>query len=146
QPEPGKRLLPDRDEAGASRQEVQQLGHREQVEEADEVVRLPLRTPPGDRDEHAERAGEEDGADRTRPGPAHDFHAGSGPGKKPRGRTSRIAKNTRWPASTPQPTEICAPTPCATPRTIPPTSVPHREPRPPMITASNAKIRRSGPL
>ena len=39
-----------------------------------------------------------------------------------------------------------APTVCATPRTMPPTSVPHSEPSPPMITASNAKMSWVGPL
>ena len=48
--------------------------------------------------------------------------------------------------SSPQPMEISAPRVCATPSTIPPRSVPQREPSPPMITASKAKISRAGPL
>ena len=40
---------------------------------------------------------------------------------------------------------ICAPTVCATPRTMPPTSVPQSEPMPPMTTASNAKMSCVGP-
>ena len=46
----------------------------------------------------------------------------------------------------PQPGESFAPTVCATPSMTPPTSVPHSEPSPPMITASKAKSSRSGPL
>ena len=34
----------------------------------------------------------------------------------------------------------CAPTFCATPSTMPPTSVPHSEPAPPITAASKAKI------
>ena len=42
-------------------------------------------------------------------------------------------------------TSICAQTVWATPSTIPPTSVPHSEPMPPITTASNAKISCVGP-
>jgi hypothetical protein len=35
---------------------------------------------------------------------------------------------------------------CATPRITPPASVPQKLPKPPMITASKAKIRREGPI
>ncbi len=41
---------------------------------------------------------------------------------------------------------ICAPMVWATPSTIPPSSVPHSDPRPPMTTASNAKISCVGPM
>ena len=56
------------------------------------------------------------------------------------------ARKTRWPASSCQPGSICAPIACATPRMMPPASVPQRLPRPPMITASKPKIRRAGPI
>ena len=40
--------------------------------------------------------------------------------------------------------ELLAPMVCATPRTMPPASVPQSDPSPPMITASKAKISRPG--
>ena len=46
----------------------------------------------------------------------------------------------------PHPGDSLAPTVCAIPSTAPPTSVPHSEPSPPMMTASKAKSSRSGPL
>src|SRR5438552_1759249 len=64
---------------------------------------------------------------------------------RPCGRSASTARKTRWPASTPPLGSIRAPTACATPRMMPPTSVPQREPTPPMMTASKAKIRRDGP-
>ena len=63
-------------------------------------------------------------------------------GPEERGR----ARNTRCPVRMPQPGDSLAPTVCATPSMAPPTSVPHSEPSPPMITASKAKSSRSGPL
>ena len=50
------------------------------------------------------------------------------------------------PISTPHPVAYCSPTVWATPRVMPPASVPQSEPRPPMITASKAKMSRIGPL
>ena len=50
------------------------------------------------------------------------------------------------PASSCQPGSICAPIACDTPRMMPPASVPHMLPSPPMITASKPKIRRAGPI
>src|SRR5207302_2967182 len=64
---------------------------------------------------------------------------------KPCGRSASTARKTRWPASTPPPGATWAPTAWATPRMMPPTSVPQSEPTPPMMTASKAKIRRDGP-
>ena len=45
----------------------------------------------------------------------------------------------------PQPWWMWSPRTWAMPSTIPPTSVPQSEPRPPMMTASYAKISRRGP-
>ena len=51
-----------------------------------------------------------------------------------------------WPASRFQPGSSCAPMACATPRMMPPASVPHMLPSPPMMTASKPKISRAGPI
>ena len=51
-----------------------------------------------------------------------------------------------WPASRFQPGSSCAPMAWATPRMMPPASVPHMLPRPPMITASKPKMSRAGPI
>src|ERR1700680_992184 len=61
-------------------------------------------------------------------------------------RTMSTARNNTWPASASYWGWICAPSVCATPRAIPPTSVPQSEPIPPITTASKAKISWIGPL
>ena len=50
-----------------------------------------------------------------------------------------------WPARICQVGDSAAPTAWAMPSTMPPISVPHMLPRPPMITASKARISRIGP-
>src|SRR5664279_5045726 len=67
-------------------------------------------------------------------------------GNRPCGRSARMARNAKWPASSCQPGSICAPIACDTPRITPPTSVPHILPSPPMMTASKPKISRAGPM
>src|SRR5258705_2306591 len=62
------------------------------------------------------------------------------------GRPERTMRKARCPASICQPGSMWAPTPWATPSRMPPKSVPHRLPRPPMITASKPKISRAGPI
>src|SRR5207244_4604298 len=53
-------------------------------------------------------------------------------------RAPSTARNTRCPVRIDHCGSSCAPTVCATPITIPPTSVPQSEPSPPMTTASKA--------
>jgi hypothetical protein len=67
-------------------------------------------------------------------------------GNSPSGRTARMTRKAMWPARSCQPGLMWAPIAWATPRTSPPANVPHRLPRPPMITASKPKIRRAGPI
>ena len=62
------------------------------------------------------------------------------------GRKTSTARNTMWPASCPHCGSIWLPINWATPSVMPPASVPHSEPSPPMTTASKAKMRFSGPL
>src|SRR4029450_13239593 len=72
-------------------------------------------------------------------------HVVTGFPNRPDGRNASTARNTRGPGSTPQPGESWAPRGWAPPSTIPPASVPHKDPSPPMMTASKAKISRVGP-
>ena len=67
-------------------------------------------------------------------------------GNRPSGRSASTTRNAIWPASRFQPGSSCAPMACATPRMMPPASVPHMLPSPPMITASKPKISRAGPI
>ena len=57
-----------------------------------------------------------------------------------------MARKTRWPARIAYCGSMFAPMVWATPSTMPPRSVPHSEPMPPMTTASKAKISWVGPL
>ncbi len=59
-------------------------------------------------------------------------------GKSPRGRSTSTARNARCPAKICHSGSILAPTAWATPMMMPPKSVPHRLPSPPMMTASKA--------
>ena len=59
-------------------------------------------------------------------------------GKRPRGRSTSTARKARCPARICHSGSILAPTAWATPMTMPPASVPHRLPSPPMMTASKA--------
>src|SRR5690606_30852913 len=68
------------------------------------------------------------------------------PASRPCGRKASTARKTRWPASSVIAGSICAPSDWVTPSTMPPSSVPQSEPRPPITTASNAKISRDGPV
>src|SRR5262249_7796262 len=146
-------LLTDRHKARVAREQVPHRGQDEQRDELDDRAHHASIAQPRHR---AQRAHDEHG----------DAHAGAarrgGPRdangrldaqsrrrdfvKSPAGRSSRTARKTRCPVSTPQPGDSFAPTVCATPRITPPTSVPQSEPSPPMMTASNAKSSRSGPL
>src|SRR4029450_2129028 len=91
-----------------------------------------------------------DGADAAGPGRALDDEGHQSTrldlAKRPEGRSSSTARKTRWPVMAPQPGEIRGRAACSMPNITPPASVPQREPRPPMITASKAKSSRSGPL
>src|SRR5205823_13568519 len=64
--------------------------------------------------------------------------------KPPRGEAS-TARKTRRPARIEYCGSICAPIVWAQPSTMPPTSVPQSDPRPPITTASKAKISCVGP-
>ena len=75
-------------------------------------------------------------------------HAASAPRRRGRAaRTSRIGQEDEVPGEDrPTAGRSARRRVCATPSTMPPASVPHSEPRPPMTTASNAKISCVGPL
>src|SRR6185295_12035772 len=64
--------------------------------------------------------------------------------ERPRG-LARTARKTRCPARIEYCGSMLAPIVWATPSTMPPVSVPHSEPSPPMTTASNAKMSWVGP-
>ncbi len=141
-------LLADGHDPGEPGQQVPHLGEGDQREQLDH---LELRRRLGERrqqrqdhDRH-ERDDAEDPArrrgaadhERGRQSAIRSGHAWTFP-NMPVGRVARTARNTAWPVSSPHCELYSRPRAWATPSVIPPASVPHNEPRPPMITASNA--------
>src|SRR5665647_1562086 len=144
--EADKGLLADRHQPGISRKQVPQAGQRDEGEDlGKQPQRLPI-APERRQRQRYQRDGDQDDADAARTGGVLDPGHPDTLGNRPCGRTAKIARNTMWPASSCQPGSICAPTACDTPRMMPPASVPHMLPSPPMITASKPKISRAGPI
>src|SRR5207245_17880 len=153
-------LLSDRDQPAVASEQIPHAGEHQQDEGVDQEIghvgvdhvrqcreqddhdrrpnQPPQRRSAGTRDPHGGGA-----CGHVRRGARH--HTASRARIKPCGRSASTARKTRWPASTPPLGSIWAPTACATPRMMPPTSVPQSEPTPPMMTASKAKISREGP-
>src|SRR5712691_6504046 len=147
--EPDIGLLADRDQPGIACEQVPETRKRDIGVDLGQQPQVVAPAPGRRRGERHECDGEHDGADMARPGGVLDAEAGVHVctfGNRPSGRTARMRRNARWPASTCQPGLICAPIACDTPRMMPPASVPHMLPRPPMMTASKPKIRRAGPM
>src|SRR4029079_2298925 len=160
--EPDERLLADRHQPGVARQEVPHARHGHQHEHVDEEVRRPGQHEVGqvaedDHDHQRAQGGPKRGPPgpgylgRLRPaarrgvhrrlpgrGPARGGHAVLRRAVRPCGLTTRMSRNTSLPARTWLDGPIWAPICWTTPSNIPPTSVPHGEPRPPMTTASKA--------
>src|SRR5205823_5357649 len=127
--------------------------HHEVVELDQVVERVLAERERGER-EQPDQAGEPGGERAREHGPALDAGAGRSlehllaHAVAPRGsrirpacaiaRKTSTARKTTCPPSAKYCTSILAPTVCATPRTMPPTSVPHSDPTPPITTASNA--------
>ena len=105
----------------------------------------PVRQATPARRSHSEQKDREDPAFACRALDPDRCHQSLVRGKNPLGRTIRMIRNAIWPARICQVGDSAAPNACAMPSTMPPSSVPHRLPSPPMITASKAKIRRIGP-
>src|SRR4029077_4450643 len=149
-------LLADRDEARVAGEQVPHLGEPEQRDELHQDPHRARVPPRGQARQHGQP---QRGADQAGAAGPRGAAGADGPGargraqatlrafaNRPWGRRSSTARKTRCPVRMPQPGDSLAPTVCATPSTAPPTSVPQSEPSPPMITASNAKSSRSGPL
>src|SRR5262245_22206779 len=146
--EPDIGLLADGHEAGVAGQQVPQARERhERIDLGKEAQRLPV-APPGRGGERDDQQREHREPDPARAGRVLDLERAHPCtfGNRPCGRAASTIRNATCPASTCQPGSIWAPIACATPRMMPPTSVPHILPRPPMITASKPKIRRAGPI
>src|ERR1043165_4214347 len=150
-------LLADRDQAAVAGEGVPHRGEDGEDEQLGELL-----GGVGRQRERDEGEGDDDDRDARhreprQPAPALDGVArGRGVDRRhaqllraarvrPRG-LARTARNTRWPARIEYSGSMWAPTVCATPSTMPPSKVPHSEPKPPMTTASNAKISWVGPL
>src|SRR5262249_44639312 len=142
-------LLADRDEPGVAREQIPQARERDIGVDFGEEPQVVASAPCRRRREQHNGNGERDGADPARAGRLLHLEGGGQPpplGPRPSGRTARIRRKARCPARSCQPGLICAPIACDTPRMMPPTSVPHMLPRPPMMTASKPNIRRAGPI
>src|SRR5439155_16228724 len=142
-------LLPHGDQSAVAGEQIPHAGQNQQDEGVDEEIGDVRVDDVGKRREQHDHHCRADESPQGRSAGARDpngrDHTASRARIKPCGRSASTARNTRWPASTPPLGSIRAPTACATPRMMPPTSVPQSEPTPPMMTASKAKIRRDGP-
>src|SRR5262249_7214172 len=147
--EPDIALLADRDEPGVAREQIPEARERDISVDFGEKPQVVASAPGRRRREQHGGDGERGGADAARAGRMLDLEGRGHPctfGNRPSGRTARMMRNARCPAQSCQPGLICAAIACDTPRMMPPTSVPHMLPRPPMMTASKPKIRRAGPI
>ena len=159
--EADERLLADRDEAAVAGERVPHHRDEHQDQQRRQLLRRRSRRTGAARTRARPRAHREAAGERRprRRAPALDGEAAPVPRAPrsliavrapdarrvpPRGEAS-TARKTRCPASTEYCGSICAPIVCATPSTMPPASVPQSEPRPPITTASNAKISCVGP-
>src|SRR5205807_9875263 len=151
-------LLADRDQPAVACEQIPHARQHQQDEGVDQEighVRVDDVGKRREQDDHDRRADQppQRWSARSRdpngggPGSGRNrgHHVASRARINPWGRSASTARNTRWPASTPPLGSIWAPTACATPRMTPPARVPQREPTPPMMTASKAKISRAGP-
>ena len=146
--EADERLLADRDQPAVAGQRVPHPGQDDQHEQLAELRRDRSGEQYGTR----ARAATSDHDGRRRPTDARDRASSRGRPCSCPSREDRRRAGSRARSGTPGGRRgsthcgsICAPTVCATPSTMPPTSVPHSEPRPPMTTASKAKISCAGP-
>src|SRR5206468_5637528 len=142
-----------RDQPGIAGQQVPHLREHQQRDELDQHPHQARVPPQRERRERDQQDGADHGSDPAREGRACDREGRRrhrdrfiAPANSPVGRHSSTARKTRCPVSTPQPGESLAPIVWATPRITPPARVPHSDPSPPMMTASNANSSRSGPL
>ena len=136
-----ERLLADRHQAGVARQQVPVLRQREHRQHEEQILDDAARNEGRSDRQRGEKgdARHDGGGRQARAGfDTEARHQSVVRGKRPRGRTTRTIRNTAWPARICHSGLILAPTVCATPRMTPPASVPHRLPRPPMMTASKA--------
>src|SRR6185312_7687602 len=144
-----KELLADTDEASVARERVPHHGK----DDVDEKDRQPVhRAGPEpewrNRRDHGERDDHSDGRARGG-GPPFDAESRlrvyAGLLRKARTppasqtRTNSTTRKTPWPASRKPSGDTFAPKVCASASTIPPISVPHTEPAPPITAASKAK-------
>src|SRR5436190_12857619 len=147
--EPDIGLLSHRDEAGIAGKQIPEAGQRDIDVDFSKQAQVVAPAPERRSGEHNERGGKQRDANPARGRSMLDAKGWSHyliVGNSPSGRTARTRRKARCPASSCQPGLICAPIACDTPRIMPPASVPHMLPRPPMMTASNPKIRRAGPM
>src|SRR5262249_3278119 len=143
-----ERLLPDRHETRIAGEQVPQACERHERIDLGEQAQVLAIAPPGGRRQRDQRQAKDRDADparRRRVLDAQRAHPCT-LGNRPSGLSARMTRNATWPARICQPGSILAPIAWATPRTMPPARVPHRLPSPPMMTASNPKLRRAGPI
>src|SRR5262249_24607093 len=142
-------LLSDRDEPAVAGERVPHRGHQHEDQQRRHLLGGGLAQRHRHEHEHDRKQAE---AGREPRGEGAPTLHGEGLGhvaalgrKMPPCGEASTARNTRCPASTEYCGLICAPTVWATPSTMPPASVPQSEPKPPITTASNAKISCVGP-
>ena len=138
--EADERLLPYGDEAGVASEQVPQLRQRQHVEDEDQVLH---QRPAGEERQRREQrhegnADQRRGARGLRGGGDAVGHQSTARGNSPRGLSTSTIRKATWPARICHSGLMWAPMVCATPMMMPPASVPHRLPSPPMITASKA--------
>src|SRR5262249_5560765 len=138
-----------RDEPGVSGEQIPQARERDIRVDLGEKPQIVASAPGWRRREQYQGSGERGRADPARAGRALDREGWRHPRplrNQPSARHARTSRTARCPAKSCQPGLICAPIACDTPRMMPPASVPHMLPRPPMMTASKPKISRAGPI
>ena len=148
-----ERLLPDRDETAVPGEGVPHRRHEDEDPQPGQLLGDVGLEDGGDREqaEHDQRRStavrsSERRVQRSTRSARDGRHDRDARATKVRPlRTMRTARKTRFPNRIDDCGLICAPMVWATPSTIPPTSVPHSEPIPPMTTASNAKMSWVGP-
>src|SRR5215475_10010760 len=147
--EPDIGLLADRDEPGIAGEQVPEARERDIGVDFGEKPQVVASAPGRRGGKQHQGDGERGGADPARAARMLDVERRGHPctfGNRPSGRTARMMRKARCPAKSCQPGLICAPIACDAPRMMPPASVPHMLPRPPMMTASKPKISRAGPI
>src|SRR5208282_1364409 len=158
--DPEERLLPDGDEPGVARQRVPHRGENDVDEQGRQLVhdigageeRRDGERQDNDRDDDAENGrfagpaldGELRRLDHPR-SPNDERRPPRARAQSRNNRRARTTRNVRWPASRNHFGSNAAPIDCARPSTIPPISVPHSDPMPPITTASKAKMSCIGP-